>query len=177
MRKLLSIFIIFAILINTTGCSEEWRRKFIRKKKDVAKKPRIWQEKRYPDTPTEAMYTKHYNYTISWLSELIGDLGQNNKKDLRCIEEALSQVKDMQNCLVREKGKELDKHIGRLTEIRDIIKRQDLGQANKDYVRSSLEREERFFRREFYYHKIQNYMKKSFNEEDLPAGGDETEGA
>jgi hypothetical protein len=174
MRKLVSVFIILAILINTAGCSEEWRRKFIRKKKAVAKKPRIWQEKKYPNAPTEAMYVKHYNYTISWLSELAGDLGQNNKKDLRCIEEALSQAKDMQNCLVREKAKELDKHISRLTEIRDIIKRQDLGQANKDYVRSSIEREERFLRREFYYHKIQNFMKKSFNEEELPADADET---
>lgn len=177
MRKLLSIFIIFVILINTAGCSEEWRKKFIRKKKEVAKKPRIWQEKRYPNAPTEAMYDKHYNYTISWLSELASDLGQNNKKDLRCIEEALSQAQDMQNCLIPDKAKELDKHINRLVEIRDIIKREDLGHANKDYVRSSIEREERFLRREFYYHKIQNFMKKSFNEHEQPADTDETQGA
>lgn len=168
MRKFISIFIILVILINAAGCGEEWRKKFIRKQKDVAKKPRIWQDKKYSREPTEALYTKHYNYTITWLSELSGDLGENNKKDVRCIEEALAQIEDMRYCLVEEKARELDKHINRLKEVRDVLKREDLGQANKDYVRSSIEREERFLRSQFYYHKIKDFMKKSFEEEDLP---------
>lgn len=166
MRKILSILLIFAILMNTAGCSEEWRKKFIRKKKDVAKKPRIWQDKKYTKEPAEVLYAKHYNYTINWLSELADDLGQNNKKDLRCIEEALGQIQDMQYCLVPDKAKELDKHINRLREVLDIIKREDLGQANKDYVRSTVEREERFLRSEFYYHKVKNFMRRSFEEEE-----------
>ena len=173
---MLSAFLILAVIVSTAGCSPEWQKKFIRKKKDVAKKPRIWQDKKYSKEPTETLYTKHYNYTIAWLSELTDNLGDNNKKDLRCIEEALGQVEDMQYCLIRDKAKELDKHISRLKEVRDIIKREDLGQANKDYVRSSVEREERFLRSEFYYHKIKNYMKKSFEEEeDVPEAG-ETQG-
>ncbi|MDP3791178.1 MAG: hypothetical protein Q8R38_03935 [Candidatus Omnitrophota bacterium] len=169
MRKFLSIFIIFAILINTAGCTDAWRKKFIRKKKDVAKKPRIWQDKKYTKEPTEALYSKHYNYAINWLSELSDDLGQNNKKDLRCAEEALSQIQDMQYCLIPDKANELDKHIDRIIEVRDILKRSDLSHANKDYVRSTVDREERFLRSEFYYRKIQKFMKKSFEEEeDLP---------
>ena len=165
MRKILSIFIIIAILMNTAGCSDEWRKKFVRKKKDVAKKPHIWQEKKYSDEPTEALYTKHYNYAITWLSELSDDLGQNNKKDLRCAQEALGQICDMQNCLIPGKAKDVDKHIKRLEEVRDILKRGDLDQANKDYVRSSVDREERFIRSELYYHKIKDFMKKSFDKE------------
>jgi hypothetical protein len=72
----------------------------------------------------------------------------------------------MQYCLVPDKAKELDKHINRLKEVRDIIKREDLGHANKDYVRSTVEREERFLRSEFYYNKVKNFMKKSFEEEE-----------
>ena len=165
-RKVVSALIIFVILVNTAGCSEEWRRKFVRKNKAVVKKPRIWQDRKYPNEPTEALYTKHYNYTITWLSELSGNLGQNNKKDLRCIEEALGQIYDMQNCLVQDRAKEMDKHIRRLEEVRDTIKKGDLDQANKDYVRSSVEREERFIRSEFYYNKIKDFMKKSFEDED-----------
>lgn len=176
MRRILSIFIILVILINTAGCSEAWRKKFIRKKKEVAKKPRIWQDKRYSKEPTEALYDKHYNYATNWLSELSEKLGQNNKKDLRCIEEALTQIRDMQYCLIPDKGKELDKHIRRLEEIREILKRQDLGQANKDYVRSSVEREERFLRSEFYYRKIRDYMKKTFEEEEELAESREVHG-
>lgn len=164
MRRLLSIFMIFAILMNTAGCSEEWRKKFIRKKKTVTKKPRIWQENKYAAVPNETLYSKHYNYAITWLSELSEDIGQNNKKDVRCAEEALSQMESMQYCLVPDKAKELDKHIKRVKDVRDTLKRGDLSYANKDYVRSTIEREERFLRSEFYYHKIQNFMKKSFEE-------------
>ncbi len=152
--------------MSLAGCGEEWRRKFIRKKKDVAKKPRIYQTKRYTKEPTESLYSKHYNYTISWLSELADDLGQNSKKDARCIEEALGQIGDLQIFLVPEKAKELDKHINRLKEVQDLILRRDLGQANMDYARRTVEREERFLRAEFYYNKIKKYMKKSFDDEE-----------
>lgn len=166
MKKLLTLFVIFAILINTAGCSEEWRKKFVRKKKDVAKKPRIYQEKKYTKAPSQELYNKHYNYSITWLSELTCNLGQNNKKDLRCMEEALGQVLDMQNCLVPEKAGELDKHINRLREVLDILKKGDLDQGNKDYVQRTLEREERFLRSEFYYDKIKKFMKESFEDEE-----------
>lgn len=174
MKRILSILVIFVILINTAGCSEEWRRKFVRKNKEVAKKPRIYQTKRYTKEPTEALYTKHYNYTISWLSELVGNLGQNNKKDALCIEEALGQIRDVQTCLIPEKAQELDKHINRLKEVQGLILRRDLGQANTDYARRSVDREERFIRSEFYYNKIKKYMKKSFDEEEAPVGEAET---
>lgn len=164
MRKAFSILFIFATLVSLAGCSEEWRRKFIRKK-NVVKKPRIYQTNKYTKEPTEALYTKHYNYTISWLSELVDDLGQNSKKDARCIEEALGQMRDVQFFLVPEKAKELNKHISRLKEIQDLILRRDLGHANMDYARRSIEREERFLRSEFYYNKIKKHMKRSFDEE------------
>ncbi len=166
MRRSVSLLLILVIAVSLAGCSEEWRRKFVRKKKDVAKKPRIYQTKRYTKEPTEALYTKHYNYTISWLSELVDDMGQNSKKDARCIEEALGQMGDMQIFLVPEKAKELDKHLGRLKEVKDLIVRRDLGHANMDYARRSVEREERFLRSEFYYDKIKKYMKKSFDLEE-----------
>jgi len=169
MRKFVSMFIVLAILINTAGCSDEWRKKFVRKKKAVTKKPRIWQDKKYTNEPTEALYSKHYNYAINWLSELSDDLGQNNKKDVRCIDEAMGQIYDMQNCLVSEKGKMLDKHIKRLEEVRSTLKKGGLDQTNKDYVRSTVDREERFIRSEFYYNKIKGFMKKSFDEEEPAA--------
>jgi hypothetical protein len=165
MRRIVSSLLVLVMLLNTAGCSEEWRRKFVRKKKAVAKKPRIWQEQKYKNEPTEAMYSKHYNLAISWLSELADRLGENSKKDFECIDQALAQIYDMHYCLIPDKAKELDKHIKRLEDVRDVIKRQDLGQANVDYVRSTVDREGRFLRSEFYYHKIKDYMKKTFDEQ------------
>ena len=110
MKKWVTFFLILAITVSLAGCSEEWRKKFVRKKKDVAKKPRIYQLKKYKKEPSEALYSKHYNYLITWLSELAGNIGNNSKKDALCINEALGQMKDIQYLLVEEKAKELDKH-------------------------------------------------------------------
>jgi hypothetical protein len=170
MRRWVTFFVILAFVVSLGGCSEEWRKKFIRKKKDVAKKPRIYQARKYKKEPTEQLYSKHYNYCISWLSELAQDLGDNSKKDARSIEEALGQIKNMQDILVPEKGRELDKHINRLKEVQAIILKQDLNQGNKDYVQRTVEREERFLRSEFYYNKIKKYMKGSFEDEESEAG-------
>jgi len=178
MRKFMSALIILAVLINTAGCGPEWQKKFIRKKKAVAKKPRIWQEKKYSTEVTEALYSKHYNYTINWLSELSDDIGQNGKKDLMCIEEAMSQLYDMQRCLLPEKANQLDKHIKRLEEVRSILRKGDLDVTNRDYIRSTVDREERFLRSEFYYNKVKGYMKKSFEEPDTAfTDSDEEQGA
>jgi|GEM_PF-1323825 hypothetical protein len=175
MKRWVSLLLLLVITVSLAGCGEEWRRKFIRKKKEVAKKPRIFQTKKYTKEPTEALYTKHYNYTISWLSEMVDDLGQNSKKDARCIEEALGQLKDLQLFLVPEKAKELDKHINRLKEVQDLIIRRDLGQANMDYARRSVEREERFLRSEFYYNKIKKFMRTSFDDDGKALAAEEPE--
>ena len=165
MRRWVTLFLILAMTVSLAGCSEEWRKKFIRKKRGPAKKPRIYQVKRYNKEPTEALYAKHYNYAITWLSELVDDLGKNNKKDTRCIEEALTQIKDLQLFLVPRKASQLDKHINKLKEVQDLILKRDLGHANIDYARRSIEREERFLRSEFYYDKIKDCMKGSFEDE------------
>ena len=166
MRKWITFFIILAMAVSLVGCNEAWRKKFLRKKKESGKKPRIYQLKKYKKEPSEALYNKHYNYLITWLSELSENIGNNSKKDLRCAEEAIEQMKEVQGLLIPGKAAELDKHLNRLKEVRSAILGQDLDQANSDYVRRNVEREERFVRSEFYYGKIKNYMIKSFEEED-----------
>lgn len=163
-RRLAALLVVLALAVSLAGCTEEWRKKFIRKKKDV-KKVKIYQMKKYKKEPTEALYNKHYNYLITWLSEMSEDLGKNTKKDARCIEEAIGQMKDLQYLLVEEKARELDKHINRLKEVQDLIVRQSLGHAHMEYARSTVEREQRFIRSEFYYNKIKDYMKSSFEED------------
>ena len=77
-------------------------------------------------------------------------------------------LKDMQNILIPSKAEELQPHIERMEGARAIIFRGELGFANKDYVRSIIEREDRAVKREFCYNKVKNSLRKSFDEEAPP---------
>ena len=74
----------------------------------------------------------------------------------------------MQNILIPSKAEEMEPHIEKLEAAREIIFRGDLSFANKDYVRSIIEREDRAIRREFSYSKVKDFLKKSLDDEAPP---------
>lgn len=168
MKRYFIFVLAILVLFNLIGC-DALQRKFTRKKKATVKAPRIYQLKKYEKKPSPELYKQHYAYWQSWHSELIKVLGQNHKKDKRCIEEAVGHLIDMHNILVPEKGKELESHIAKLEEIKDIIFKEEPTQANKDYISRTLEREDRVIKKEFNYAKVKDNLKKS--PEDEPAAG------
>ena len=163
MKKVCILVIILSLSIGLIGC-EAVRKKFTRKKKETTKMPHMYQVKKYEKQPTPELYKKHFSYWSSWSDELIGVLGQNHKKDSRCIEEIVSNLTDMQNILVPEKAAGLEVHIERMKRIREMISSGDLTFANKDTIKRTLEREDRFIKREFIYSKIKDDIKKSFDD-------------
>ncbi len=166
MKKVFALMMAIVLAISLVGC-DALQRKFTRKKKYTKPVPRIYQMKKYDVKPSTELYSKHYAYWQSWMSELIQDLGDNHKKDVRCIEEAISQIHDMQNILVPEKADAIDKQIGRLEEIRDTIEKEELSQFNTSRILMDLERVDRTVKREFDVKRIKNYVKESFDEAPL----------
>lgn len=159
----ISTAIIVFLFVNLTGC-ETMRKKFTRKKKAPVRMPRIYQVKKYEKKPTPELYKKHYAFWASWQSELISVLGRNHKKDMRCIEEIIGNLNDMQNMLIGEKADQLKGHIDKLLKVKDIIFNEELTQANKDYVKRTLEREDRAIKRLFSYKKVKGHLKTSFED-------------
>lgn len=163
MKKIFNVIIILFIAVNLTGC-DAVQRKFTRKKKNTKPIPRIYQLKKYDVKPSVELYNKHYAYWQSWMSELIQDLGQNHKRDVVSISEAVNQLHDMQNLLVPEKADALGKHVRRLEEAKDTIIKQDLSQYNKTWVLMTLERADTTIKREFDGAHVKKYIKESFEE-------------
>jgi hypothetical protein len=164
MKKMMIILMAAFIAINLTGC-DALQRKFTRKKKAPVKMPRIFQEKKYVKSPTPELYQKHYVYWMTWHSEVLQKLGKNRLRCERCMEELIGHLQDMQNMLVPEKGGELTPHIKNLMTVRDMIMKDDLGKGNETYARMTLEREDRYIKREFSLSKVRKYIRKSFDEE------------
>lgn len=163
MKKLIILILLISVLVNLTGC-EAFRKKFTRKKKEPVKMPRIYQVKKYEKKPTPELYKKHYAFWSGWQSELAKVLGENHKKDMRCIEEIMGNLSDMRNMLVEEKAKPLDAHIIKLSKVKDMIFGEELTQWNSSYIKRALEREDRAIRRGFNYNKVKDHLKKSFED-------------
>ena len=163
MRKTLLVVVAVFVALNLISC-DAVQRKFTRKQKKV-KTPHIVQEQKYVKMPTPELYEKHFSYWQSWSSEILQDLGDNRKKDRQCIEQLIGQANDMRKILVPEKGDELARHIRRYEEVRDVIVREQLSQYNRNFVRTTLDREDRLINNDFCISKVKNYIKKSFEEE------------
>lgn len=162
MKRLVVMIVALCVAAGLTGC-DAVQRKFTRKQK-TTKMPRIYQLNKYDIKPTPELYHKHYAYWQSWQTELIQELGQNHKKDKRCIEEILMQLTAMQNMLVKDKADELGKHVGRLQEVRDTIVRERIDTNNRAETLMVLDREDRYIKTGFCVTKIKSFLKESFDE-------------
>ncbi|MFA6321166.1 MAG: hypothetical protein WCY36_04835 [Candidatus Omnitrophota bacterium] len=167
MKKWILALIIIILTVNLTGC-DAVQRKFTRKKKNVVKKPRFYQLKKYTKKPSPELYKQHFAYWESWQAELMQYVGQNHKKDVRAIEEATGHLKDLQNILIPSKAEEMQPHVEKMEYAKEIIYRGDLSFANKDYVRSLIEREDRAIKRDFCYSKVRDSLRKNTEEEEAP---------
>jgi hypothetical protein len=165
MKRFIVALTVLFLAVNLTGC-DAIQKKFTRKKKATVKAPRFYQLKKYPRKPPAELYNKHYAYWESWQSELINFIGENHKKDMRSVQEAIGNLKDLQNLLVPSKAEELDVHIERMEGAREIIFRGELSFANKDYVRGIADREDRAIKRDFCFTRIKNSLRKNMDEEE-----------
>jgi hypothetical protein len=176
MKRLIAAMIIVCLAAGTANCENSWLQKFTRKKKNVKKTPKIYQLQRYPQKPSPELYKKHYSYVITWMSEIVSDLGQNHKKDVRCIEEIVMNMKTMQNILVPEWQEKFQPHVDKVMKIRETIVYENLSKFNADYVKNGLERENRAIKRDFCYTKVRDHLRANLEEGAAtePAANDES---
>lgn len=167
MKKFVLALAVIILAVNLTGC-DALQRKFTRKKTNVVKKPRFYQLKKYVKKPSPELYKQHFAYWQSWQGELLQRIGQNHKKDVRAIDEALGHLKDLQNILVPSKAEAMQPHIEKMEQAREIIHRGDLSFANKDYVRGIIDREDRAIKRDFSYSSVRDSLRKSTDEQERP---------
>ncbi len=163
MKKWIVLLSVIFLAMSLTGC-EALQKKFTRKKTTV-KNPHFYQLKKYTRKPSPELYKQHYAYWESWQSQLIQVIGENNKKDKQCIEEAVGHLKDMQNILIPTKAEEMQPHIEKMEDAKEAIFRGELNFAKRDDIRRTLEREDRAIKRGFCYNKVKDYLRKSFDDE------------
>ena len=110
------------VCLSLTGCSREWRKKFIRRhRKETAAPQAILTLD--PDFkamyPPADRYREHYAFWKSWQDELLNSLGQIRKRDLRYLDSAIGEVRALQTLLTGRSADRLREILIQLSGLHD----------------------------------------------------------
>lgn len=164
-RSVLIGVLAVLIALDCAGCAA-LQRKFTRKKKET--QPSVYYElEKYTKEPNEVIYKKHYIFWKTWQEELINKMNeQNNKMNIRCATEAMTNLEDMRRLLKEEKAKEMEPYIAEIRDIKKEFENRLITVSRKNRIKSLLEKRYRKIKRDFSYKKIGNYILA----DEIPAG-------
>ncbi|MFH0839194.1 MAG: hypothetical protein V1893_03305 [Candidatus Omnitrophota bacterium] len=153
-KKIVYIFISFVLCLACAGCGT------IKQKFALAKSE---QESPVPVPRMHSngwWYKTHYTYWRYWEEELIGSLTSNNsQKHIRCVTEALYNLKKMGERLTDEKQKELEPFIVQLENISSDIIKKDITPGYSVLLKSNMEKHKRVTDKQFKYSKVWRSIK------------------
>lgn len=118
--RALVLLVILCLLVS--GCSPEWKRKFVRKKKDLEGPQPILvlHSGEQALHPSRARYREHFALWKSWQTDLIASLGQIRKRDLRYLEGAVAELESMHAVLTPgEPANRLQGIVAELSQLHD----------------------------------------------------------
>ncbi len=181
-----SSYLLVAALFLTTlslgGCSD-LKDKFVRKKKPKAEAKRYYAVKTYYITPSIELYTKRYVLWKNWQRELEAVLNDPNfKKPRMAADQCLSNLVDMRNMLVDEKGDLLQKFIDDMAWVEKTIRTERVTRGNQVQLKKRIEIVGAEVQRKFSYNDMRKYIRDAFRsqdaaraalEEEEPAPGEE----
>ena len=167
MRKRIQLLIVLlAAALITSGCASI-KDKFIRKPKEEEKETRRYQVVREYDVhPNMDLYTKRYIFWKNWNKELLETIaGDNHKKRVVAVEQAVSNLYDMKRMLVDEKGDQLQGLIDEMTDVEETIKNERITGANRVRIRRKVESVGRNVKKDFSYTKVKGQIRDDFRRE------------
>jgi len=156
-RNLFKNSIILILCLSISGCAQI-KRKFTRGKEPKKVTP-IIEIKDYSSTlKIDELYKKHFVFWKYWQDELIHNLGGNIKKQKRCYNEALIELKTIASYLQEQKRKSLQPYIDILEEMREDVNNPVLSQVVLHRLKSELGEHKRIVDREFSLTKMKSWL-------------------
>lgn len=164
-RCLLVATLVLASL-SLIGCSD-LKDKFVRKKKPKAEARRYYAVREYHITPSIELYTKRYVLWKNWQRELEAVLNDPNfKKPRMAADQCLSNLVDMRNMLVDEKGDLLQKYVDDMAWIEKTIRTDRVTRGNQVQLKKRIEIVGFEVQRRFSYNDMRKYIRDEFRSRD-----------
>lgn len=161
MKKNISVFIIYFLIVSLIGC-DAFVRKFTRKPKreELPEQELVLAPEEYRSTMTkEEQYRQYFLFWESWQGELVQALlvKTNRKKPVSCINEAIKNLEEIQKMLDAEKQKKLESYLVQLKDLRETIIEDTYG-TDFSSQRMAAERIKRAISRDFSYSKVKDSL-------------------
>ena len=153
----LATLLVVSLLLS--GCSHEWRKKFVRKRKKEAAAPQAILALQ-PDAkavfPADVRYRQHYAFWKSWHEELLGSLGTVHKRDVRYMDGVVSELRSMQALLSGRTAERLKEILVELSNLRDQWENAPATAPMPVSHRSRLEKLQREINKKFHYSEVKD---------------------
>lgn len=152
--------LLVAICLPAGGCSPEWKRKFIRKKKEKpVQAVLVLQSGANALHPPRARYREHFAFWKSWHIALQAELGENGKRDRRNLKGVVDELRAMYALLAGSPEKERLK--GFIAELAELEGDWQAAGGPWRVTASTRSRLERIYRRvnaEFHYARVEEVL-------------------
>ena len=156
----LFLALILLVCLFSSGCSREWKKKFLRRRKNVAPPQAVLVLQ--PDVkaiyPPADRYREHYAFWKSWNEELLISLGQIHKRDVRYLSGVVGELRSMQALLSGRPADQLREILIQLSDMEDRWKRAPDTWQIPVSDRTKLERFQREIGRKFSYSDVKESL-------------------
>lgn len=161
MKKMVALGLLFASLsFCAEGCSPQWRKKFIRRSKDVvAPQPiLVLQSEQQATYPPDVRYREHFAYWKSWHSELVNSLGNMRKRDLVNLSGVIGELRSLQELLKGPPADRLREILEELTPLQQAWSKDSGSLYAPAAMRSRLQQLQREIDKKFHYSKVKQCL-------------------
>ena len=165
LRRLAMMIALIAVAVSLTGCAG-LQKKFTRKPKETPVQPVTYTEEQFVKPySNKYYYTTRFTYWRTWQDELLSSLGKNQKRQRRSLDEAISQLEQMEKYLLEPKKSELRTEI---ENVRSATLELDTMMGSQAFIlRPKLEKSRRIINTNFNYEKVKDFVRK----DELPTEG------
>jgi hypothetical protein len=162
MRFIGFLLCLVIIVLDTTGCSEPFRKKFIRKKKDAKKEAFIpvLEPIEYPaaEYSPEKRYKYFYSLFKVWSTDYLTsfDEKENEKKEKYALAQILKSLDEMKKWVKEEKQPQLNTYIEEVKKV-DAMYQLASAMRNRNAMKAQYERIVNEIRRNYTPKLMENY--------------------
>lgn len=172
-NKLLALAaLVLTASLFLTGCSPEWRKKFVRKSKKEKEAPQavLVLEPDYKSVhPPADRYREHFAFWKTWHAELLISLGQIQKRDVRYLNGVIGELRSMQALLQGPPAGRLREILVELTHLQQEWENAPAGWHVPHAHRTRLEKLQREVNNHFSYNDVKDSIAQDPAPEPAPA--------